>query len=202
MNPYEMLGVAIDATNDEITTAYRSKAKLSHPDAGGSSEEFNEYTKAYKLLIDSKSRAKYDTTGEANEDEINNDYTLVVNMIMNNIYSAIATAESRSINPASIDILAGVATGIKNHIASLENSVGAYHNQRNNLRRCAARMLKKSQGRNIISTALESRAKDILKSIDALKQDVALNRQALELLSDYAFDVETGGFPTYSLRLR
>ena len=37
---YEVLGVCPDATDDQIKTAWRRAAKVTHPDAGGTSEAF------------------------------------------------------------------------------------------------------------------------------------------------------------------
>ena len=66
---YELLGVKPDAEPDEIKTAYRKKAKIMHPDAGGDEEEFNALNKAYECLMDPASRAHYDQTGGAPEPE-------------------------------------------------------------------------------------------------------------------------------------
>ena len=35
-SPYQVLGIASDATEEEVRRAYREKAKLLHPDRGGS----------------------------------------------------------------------------------------------------------------------------------------------------------------------
>lgn len=61
-NPYKILGVSENATAAEIKRAYRTKAKLLHPDASktNTAEAFNEVVKAYELLSDVKQRSLFD----------------------------------------------------------------------------------------------------------------------------------------------
>ncbi|XP_042519564.1 chaperone protein dnaJ 11, chloroplastic [Macadamia integrifolia] len=62
-NLYEVLRVKENASQVEIKTAYRSLAKLYHPDAATSdsdSRDFIEIHKAYSTLSDPTARARYD----------------------------------------------------------------------------------------------------------------------------------------------
>lgn len=65
---YEVLGVARDATPDEIKKAYRGLARRHHPDAnpGDSTaeERFKEITHAYDVLSDPQKRQNYDAYGD------------------------------------------------------------------------------------------------------------------------------------------
>lgn len=60
MNPYRVLGLAPTATAAEIRDAYRRRAKVTHPDAGGSAAEFDRLTEAYDTLADPGRRFAYD----------------------------------------------------------------------------------------------------------------------------------------------
>jgi molecular chaperone DnaJ len=58
---YKVLGVAANATDKEITRAYRKLAKELHPDTNpGSEERFKEISAAYDVLGDSAKRTEYD----------------------------------------------------------------------------------------------------------------------------------------------
>ena len=62
--PYKILGVQPDADDTAIRRAFRKKVRSSHPDSGGSTEEFQTLKRAYDLLSDKESRRLFDETGE------------------------------------------------------------------------------------------------------------------------------------------
>jgi molecular chaperone DnaJ len=63
---YEVLGVAKDASADEIKKAYRKNAVKHHPDKeGGDESKFKEINEAYEVLKDQQKRQRYDQFGHA-----------------------------------------------------------------------------------------------------------------------------------------
>jgi DnaJ-class molecular chaperone len=62
-NHYEVLGVARDASPEEIHRAYRRLARRYHPDLNASMDagaHFHELSAAYEVLHDPDGRARYD----------------------------------------------------------------------------------------------------------------------------------------------
>jgi molecular chaperone DnaJ len=65
---YEILGVARDATGDDIKKAYRRLAREHHPDVNpdpAAEERFKEVSAAYEILSDPQKRQQYDLYGQA-----------------------------------------------------------------------------------------------------------------------------------------
>ena len=66
---YEVLGVAKDASEEDIKKAYRKLAKKYHPDMNpgdkNAEAKFKEASEAYAILSDAEKRQKYDQFGFA-----------------------------------------------------------------------------------------------------------------------------------------
>lgn len=69
---YETLGVARDASADEIRRAYRKLAREYHPDVNkdaGAEDRFKEISEAYEVLRDPDKRERYDRGGPSDFEE-------------------------------------------------------------------------------------------------------------------------------------
>ncbi len=65
---YQILGVSRDADKEELKRAYRRLARKYHPDVNkepGAEEKFKEINRAYEVLSEPETRARYDRFGEA-----------------------------------------------------------------------------------------------------------------------------------------
>ena len=60
MDHYATLGIAKNATPDEIKKAYRKLASQHHPDKGGDKDKFQEIQAAYDVLGDPQKKQQYD----------------------------------------------------------------------------------------------------------------------------------------------
>ncbi len=65
---YEILGVSRDADKEELKRAYRRLARRYHPDVNkepGAEDRFKEINRAYEVLSEPETKARYDRFGEA-----------------------------------------------------------------------------------------------------------------------------------------
>src|SRR3981081_2401314 len=66
-DPYEVLRLSRDATDQEITKSFRQLARELHPDVNAhdpeAEEKFKEAAEAYEILSDAERRATYDRYG-------------------------------------------------------------------------------------------------------------------------------------------
>lgn len=85
MNPYQILGIDPNATDDEVKKAYRTLSKKYHPDANinnpnqaAYTEKFKEVQNAYKTIMNDRKR------GFTNRNYGNSQNTIiVVNIVIN-----------------------------------------------------------------------------------------------------------------------
>lgn len=70
MDYYEVLGLDKEdkPSADDVKRAYRKKARLTHPDVSGDTEEFAKVQEAYDTLRDPEKRSYYDATGSAKDE--------------------------------------------------------------------------------------------------------------------------------------
>lgn len=59
MNPYRLLGVHRQSSDEEIYAAYKAAARSSHPDAGGRAEDFIPVAAAWAVLGDRNKRSQW-----------------------------------------------------------------------------------------------------------------------------------------------
>lgn len=75
LDHYDMLGIERkDCTPKMIYQHYKDRAKIMHPDRGGTQYEFNRLKKAFETLIDPAKKINYDNRFSSNYDSLKKNY--------------------------------------------------------------------------------------------------------------------------------
>lgn len=185
MNPYEILGVKPDATQEQIKKAYRTKAQKAHPDKhGGNTEEFQAIQKAYEILRDPERRAMFDRTGSTEEGQ----ETLVqmaIKELIPMFFSVVQNANSKK-----EDIVGKVKKQILEHqtrIVYEGEMVGKSIERLNEIKR---RLKFNSDKENFFEMALNFALKEEKEKGKKLKIARALLKQMEELVDGYSYDFD------------
>lgn len=72
INPYNLLGLTIKSTPQEVRRAYYNLALLCHPDKGGSPKDMDIINSAYKYVIEQIECIDFDVTVESLEEDFSN----------------------------------------------------------------------------------------------------------------------------------
>ena len=184
---YQLLGIKRGATRDEVRKAYRRKAKTSHPDSGGSVEQFSALATAHEVLSDARRREKYDATGEIEPAQPNNVDVSAIEVIAQKL-GLIIHAEH---DVTSLDVDALLDRAIRDDIASRKSNIADQKRAIDRVARLRARARRKGEGDNMLARVLdwhERSTKDLIKKNE---DSVASMERALEILKGYSFVNET-----------
>ncbi|KRB51285.1 molecular chaperone DnaJ [Rhizobium sp. Root708] len=183
-NPYEILGVRRDASDDQIKAAYRRRAKATHPDSGGDPAAFGRVQKAYELLLDPVRRKVFDDTGYDVElaDPVDLQALIVIEKLVNEL-----TLDERE--PGSFDPLARMRSDLSEEMRKARFS-------KRELERHAARIehhlerLDKRPTTDILGSMLRARIKAITTAVSETEAKIKASERACEMLYDYSYEID------------
>ena len=181
---YKLLGLKRGASKAEVRKAYRRKAKVSHPDKGGSAEAFSALATAHDVLSDERRRERYDATGEIVAAKPNNADVAAIEIIAQKLGLIIHSEHDVS----ALGIGEMIEQAIREDIARRQAGIADHNRAIERAARLRARVKRKADGAdNTLARVLdwhERSAKDLIKkSEDA----VSSMERALEILDGYSF---------------
>ena len=185
---YQVLGVKRAATQAEIRRAYRRKAKISHPDNGGSVCAFGELATAYDILSDTRRRERYDRTGEIEPTRPDNFDGSAIEVIAQKL-GVIIHAEQ---DVTSMDIAALIEQAIREDIAQRRSNISDQRRAIVRLTRLRSRVRRKTNGEvNTLARVLDWHELSTRDHIKKNEEAVCSMKRALEILRDYSFTLAT-----------
>jgi len=184
MNPYTVLQVSPQATDEEIKKKYRLLAQQNHPDKGGNVETFQQINLAYSILSDPTRRKHFDSTGEyqvnnsLREEALGN-----LSMILNHFIN--------EINPDVEDLIVLMKNDANREKEQLNNAITNCLNMLSKLEKVLRKLKKKKEGENILKMFTSQRIKALENDIITFNKKIEVCDKMLEILEDYEFsDIE------------
>lgn len=177
-NPYEVLGVLVNASEDEIRSAYLRRSKETHPDQGGTAEAFREVKEAYDLLRDTGRRARFDATGRDLDVPTAKQFVVMAwsKVMAEGWYSGVDfVAEARK---KLADLIANQKALAKNH-----------DDDRQRFERIVKRLERKAGAEPILEEFMQTLLDPVLTELCKCRLMIERAQEAIELLKSYAWSV-------------
>lgn len=186
INLYEILGVAKDASHDEIAKAYRNLARKYHPDnsKGGDKEAFNAVAHAWEILGDADKRARYDETGQ-----INGASNIIEASVVQAVNSVLVSCDQDHPNPIRV-----MCDQIDQQRASHRSDKAKHERQLKKVKERLERFTKANEqttntaARDLIAGTLAHAIEQLEKAIAADQEQIELGDTILAYLNDIKWD--------------
>lgn len=196
LNPYDELGVARDATEAEIRKAYRTKAKIAHPDRNGDPTDWERISTSLAVLTDPKKRKTFDDTGRIEEDRPDNDRAAAlqtIEMHMGNIINEFIQSQFRpDRDPRRMDVIKVIRGKILDEITAAKDGIKGGEKVVAFMRDMAKRFTKaKSSEDDPIVRGLDRQIKSAEQQLSDIRANVRQREMALKILGDYRFQADS-----------
>lgn len=176
MTHYETLGVASDATADEIKSAYRRKSSECHPDKGGDGQQMAAVNRAYEVLGNAERRAQYDATGsDAAADKVDNE-------ARDNVLSAFSFCLQQQQPCNSVEF---ARLKFRREIDEAAQTRLMVQRRIRNLERRRPRVVAKSGGMNLMHVLIDQQLAECHRNVELCDHVSLVLERALTLLDDY-----------------
>jgi curved DNA-binding protein CbpA len=191
---YEVLGVAKDATPEQIKQAWRKASSAAHPDReGGSAERMQAVNRAYEVLSDRERRKQYDEGG------VDNDSMAIEEegrMNLMELFDRAATNEA-----IEHDIVRHLTNVLHGRMAEFKSEISSAHKIVARLKKVRGRVKVKKDGElNMFHAIVDKKIKNVQGTIPQNERLHKVMEASLKILTGYesvldlneGYDVEYG----------
>jgi len=191
-DPYAELGVTNNATQADITNAYRRKARKAHPDMGGDLADMKRLTVAYDAIGDEDRRKRFDETGKTGEPP-----GQIATLLVNTLNQVLLDIRQQGADPERADITSRMEAKLAKQKADCLDKAAEYRGMAEKFGNIAARF--ESTGEeNILASALTNDVADLTKQAILATDHAALFERCLVALKDYTYNKAGGEEPKQS----
>jgi len=184
-DPYDILGVGRDASDEQIKAAYRKRAKGAHPDSGGDAEAFGRLKKAHELLLDPVRRKVFDDTGY--DVELTDAVDLQALVAIEKLITDMVLDERE---PGTFDPVAHMRASLLEEIRKANFSKSELERHSDRIRLHLDR-LGKRPGKDVVGHMLRARIKAIATAIGETDAKIGATERACDMLDGYLYVMDT-----------
>ena len=177
MNLYDRLGIKKGASLEEIRKAFKKTSKKTHPDKGGTDEEFIKTKEAYEVLANPKKRKQYDETGEVgDEDPKQSIYVEIADMFLRIV-------DKHEVNIEHLDIIKEMLTVYNAIIQAGEESNMKLEDKIKKTKKLLGRVSRKDGGESVFDGMIQS-------TINNLEDGMAQNKERTEHVNEIITELD------------
>lgn len=201
---YQRLGVAPNASKDQIKKAYRALAAFYHPDKEtGNRVMFDAIKDAYDILMDDEKRAQYDESGVVEKPSIDDPVEVEAREQCGMILSNIISEEP---NPDQVNVLLkmqGVFQHMFKQLDERRHQLDDRERRTRSLRKRLKRAKKKVGRSALLLMMLDHHIKAVAEARIKLTHDRKVVERVKEIFEEYAYEVdEVDSFDMFRSRMR
>ncbi len=181
---YETLGVDRKATKETIKAAYRKRAMDTHPDRGGSEDEFALVSKAYRVLSDPSMRGRYDK-GEPVDGTISRE-SFLEQEAMNVLLATLNALMSQFIsNPDRFDIIGQAKNDIIEKRRRCIDDSGKVSRDLSKIKKAISKVKYTGSRINAVEVMVNRKLEAAEKVLSDLKDQEEILLLARDIIKDY-----------------
>ncbi len=182
MNPYEVLGLNSDATQEEIKKRYRQLAQDLHPDRGGDGDKFAQVNLAYDILNDPIMKRSFDASGTFFYDQTI--YTEAKEQLGHVLWRQIDQCD-----PDHGDLILYMKNDARAVLKSVETDIQNTKNYLGKLLKIINKIKLKKNHENILATLVKLKINNLENDLKMFERRTKVCNVMLIVLDNYHFSV-------------
>jgi curved DNA-binding protein CbpA len=182
LNPYEVLGLNSDATQEEIKKRYRQLAQDLHPDRGGDGDKFAQVNLAYDILNDPIMKRSFDASGTFFYDQTI--YTEAKEQLGHVLWRQIDQCD-----PDHGDLILYMKNDARAVLKSVETDIQNTKNYLGKLLKIINKIKLKKNHENILATLVKLKINNLENDLKMFERRTKVCNVMLIVLDNYHFSV-------------
>lgn len=191
MNPYEILGIPATASTIQIKTAYRLRARETHPDVSkDDGSAFAAVSRAYAILRDPDLKKRYDETGAVDDVEPLTVRQHMIQILASFLNSALNAMVDQNERVERHDLMALMREQVRQNTPLVLKNRDKFRKLVADRRILLKRITRTTDGENVFAKVIEAQLPEFEKALKQSEIDVIALEMAADELQNYKSEVE------------